>query len=177
MGELDEGSQILFLQHFTANEAAIRAFVRRLVPLRSDTNDVMQQVAMVLWKKFEQLEVKDDFRKWAFGVARYEALAWSRDKARDRLVLAEDVLVALADESLATEPALSAQRDALDGCLEKLAAEHRRMILDAYSPGVRIQDVASRSQRSVAGFYQWLHRIRLQLLDCVKRNLAVEGVS
>lgn len=47
MGELDEGSQILFLQHLTANEAAIRAFVRRLVPLRSDTNDVMQQVAMV----------------------------------------------------------------------------------------------------------------------------------
>jgi RNA polymerase sigma-70 factor, ECF subfamily len=138
---------------------------------------VMQQVAMVLWKKFEQLEVKDDFRKWAFGVARYEALAWSRDKSRDRLVLAEDVLVTLADESLATEPALSAQRDALDGCLEKLAAEHRRMILDAYSPGVRIQAVASRSQRSVAGFYQWLHRIRLQLLDCVKRNMAVEGVS
>ena len=31
-----------FLRLFTANEAAIRAYVRRLVPLRDDAADVMQ---------------------------------------------------------------------------------------------------------------------------------------
>ena len=43
-----------FLRCFTANEAAIRAYVRRLVPLRSDADDVMQEVAVVLWEKFDE---------------------------------------------------------------------------------------------------------------------------
>jgi len=76
-----------FLALFTANEPAIRAFVRRLVPTRQDAADVMQGVALVLWRKFPQLDQPDHFRKWAFGVARVETLSWLRDKARDRLVL------------------------------------------------------------------------------------------
>jgi hypothetical protein len=37
-----------FLRCFTAQEAAIRAYVRRLVPLRADADDVMQEVAVVV---------------------------------------------------------------------------------------------------------------------------------
>ena len=104
-----------FLTLFTANEPAIRAFVRRLVPTRQDAADVVQAVALVLWRKFPALEESDQFRKWAFGVARYETLAWLRDKARDRLVLADDVLDTVAHESAQVENRLSAQREALEG--------------------------------------------------------------
>lgn len=78
-----------FLRLFTANEAAIRAYVRRLVPMRDDAADVTQGVSLVLWKKLDELE---GFRRWAFGVARCETLAWLQDKTRDRLVLTDDVL-------------------------------------------------------------------------------------
>jgi len=61
-----------FLTLFTVNEPAIRAFVRRLVPTRQDAADVMHGVALVLWRKFPALEEPDQFRKWAFGIARYE---------------------------------------------------------------------------------------------------------
>ena len=71
-----------FLRLLTANEAAIRAYVRRLVPTRDDAADVMQGISLVLWKKFADLDELAEFRKWAFGVARYETLAWLRDKAR-----------------------------------------------------------------------------------------------
>ncbi len=98
-----------FLTLFTSNEPAIRAYVRRLV----------------LWKKFRELDQPNDFRKWSFGVARYETLAWLRDKARDRLVLADDVLHTVAHESGQDEERLSAQREALEGCLEKLPKEQR----------------------------------------------------
>lgn len=165
-----------FLTLFTANEPAIRAFVRRLVPTRQDAADVMQGVALVLWRKFPALEEPDQFRKWAFGVARYEALAWLRDKARDRLVLAEDVLNTVACESAQIENRLSAQREALEGCLEKLPGEQRTLVLAAYAPDVRIQDVAEQSGRTVAAFYQWLYRMRVRLLECTRRTLQVEGV-
>ncbi len=164
-----------FLTLLTVNEPAIRAFVRRLVPTRQDAADVMQDVALVLWRKFRELEESDQFRKWAFGVARYETLAWLRDQARDRLVLADDVLNTVAHESAEIENQLSAQREALEGCLEKLPSEQRTLVLAAYAPDVRIHDVAEQSGRTVAAFYQWLHRIRVRLLQCTRRTLQAEG--
>ena len=166
-----------FLGLFTANEAAIRAYVRRLVPTRHDAADVMQGIALVLWRKFRELDEPDDFRKWSFGVARYETLAWLRDKARDRLVLADDVLDTVAHESGQAEDRLSAQREALEGCLEKLPKEQRAVILAAYAPDVGIQDVAKQSGRTVTAFYQWLHRMRLRLLECTRRTLQAEGLA
>ncbi len=177
MEQDDPASHERFLTLFTVNEPAIRAFVRRLVPTRQDTADVMQGVALVLWRKFPALEDPDQFRKWAFGVARYEALAWLRNKARDRLVLADDVLNTLACESAQIENRLSAQRAALEGCLEKLPGEQRTLVLAAYAPDVRIQDVAEQSGRTVPAFYQWLYRIRVRLLECTRRTLQVEGMQ
>lgn len=165
-----------FLRLFTANEAAIRAYVRRLVPKRDDAADVMQGISLVLWKKFAELDEPDAFRRWAFGVARFETLAWLRDKARDRLVLADDVLEMVAHESAQFEKQLSAQRDALESCLEKLPSEQRTLVLDAYMPDVCIQDVADQSGRTVAAFYQWLHRMRLRLRECTRRTLQAEGL-
>ncbi|MEZ5304637.1 MAG: RNA polymerase subunit sigma, partial [Verrucomicrobiales bacterium] len=114
-----------------------------------------------------------DFRAWAFGVARFEALAWRRDKARDRLVLDEEVVAKLAEETADYEPHLQRQREALESCMKKVKPAQRDLLIRAYQPGFMIQDVARDSGRSVPGFYQWLHRIRQMLLDCIRRALAV----
>ncbi len=161
---------------YAANEPAIRAFVRRLVPLREDANDVMQEVAVALWRKSTPELAGEDFRRWAFGVARYEVLAWRRDKARDRHVLDEDVLMLLASEAIACEDSLDAQREALNACLKKLAAPQRELLLAAYSDKSGIQSVAQLSGRTLGGFYQWLYRIRVSLLNCVRRAVQ-EAIS
>lgn len=165
-----------FLTLFTANEPAIRAFVRRLVPTRQDAADVMQSVALVLWRKFDQLSDRDSFRRWAFGVARNEVLAWRRDVARDRLVLSEEILDAVVNESSAAESQLAAHRDALESCLNKLPAEHRTLVLAAYQPETQIQTLAESSGRTVAALYQWLHRMRVRLLECTRRTSQAEGL-
>lgn len=167
----------LFLRAFTAQEPAIRAFVRRLVPSRADADDVMQEVAIVLWEKFGEFREGAEFRPWAFGVARFKVLSWLRDKGRDRLVLDEDVVGRLADEAESDEPRLDRQRRALEVCAEKLAPGQRELLMEAYQPGMRIQDVAANSGRTVPGFYQWLHRVRRALLDCVRRELSKESLS
>jgi RNA polymerase sigma-70 factor (ECF subfamily) len=166
-----------FLRLFTANEPALRAYVRRLVPTRHDAADVMQGISLVLWKKFQELDEPDNFRRWSFGVARYETLAWLRDRARDRLVLADDVLQAVAGESSREEERLSAQREALEGCLEKLSRRQRSLVLAAYTPDVGVQGAAGQSGRTVKAFYQWLHRMRLRLLECTRRTIQAEGLK
>lgn len=161
-----------FLRAYTAHEPALRAFVRRLVPARADADDIMQDVSVVLWEKFGTFRPEGDFRAWAFGVARFEVLGWLRDKGRDRLVLDEDVIHKIAVESAADEARLARQREALEACMEKVPLAQRGLILQAYQPEARIQEVAQGSGRTVTGFYQWLHRMRRQLLDCVQSALA-----
>ncbi len=166
-----------FLSQFTANEAAVRAYVRRLVPTRHDAADVLQGIALVLWKKFGELDSPENFRKWAFGVARYEALSWLRDKARDRQVLSDDLLNTIAHEAVLIDERLQSQREALENCLDKLPVEQRTLVLKAYMPDVQIQHVAEQSGQTVGAFYQWLHRMRLRLLECIQRTIGAEGLS
>lgn len=166
-----------FLRSFTAHEPAVRAHVRRLVPTRADADDVMQEISVVLWEKFDTFREGSDFRAWAFGVARFEVLAWLRDRGRDRLVLDEEVVTKIAGETTTDEPRLERQREALEVCMKKVPADQRAQLMQAYQPDCRIQEVAQGSGRTVAGFYQWLHRMRKMLLDCIRRTLAGEVAS
>lgn len=175
MATTETETQHRFLRAFTAHEPALRAYVRRLVPARADADDIMQEVSVVLWEKFSSFREEGDFKAWAFGVARYEVLGWLRDKGRDRLVLDEEVVARLADEAVEEEPRLASQRAALEDCMARVEPEQRALLMRAYGEDARIQEVAAHSGRTVAGFYQWLHRMRRLLLDCVRRTLAREG--
>ena len=49
-----------FLALFTANEPAIRAYVRRLVATRQDAADVMQGIALVLWLRMLEVQLREN---------------------------------------------------------------------------------------------------------------------
>ena len=137
----------------------------------------MQEISVVLWEKFDSLDEGEEFKAWAFGVARYEVLAWLRDRGRDRLVLNEVVITKIAEETTAIEPLLERQREALELCMQKVPTEQRELLMQAYQPESSIQAVAQGSGRTVPGFYQWLHRMRKVLLDCIRRAMAQEEAS
>jgi len=162
------------LQAFTTHEPAVRAFVRRLVPSRADADDVLQDVSVVLWEKFDEFRQGGDFKSWACGVARYKVLAWLRDKGRERLVLDNDVVELVARDSLRIEPQLEQQRNALEACFERLPTAERELLASAYRPGARIHEVAEASGRSIKGFYQWLYRMRKMLFECINLRLSEE---
>lgn len=163
-----------FVRLFAANEAGIHRFIRNLVPSRDDASDVMQEVAVVLWRKFDSSMENANFRKWAIWVARYEVMSWRRKMARDRHIFNEELLMLLAEEAEELEGCLSAQRDALQDCLEKLSESQRKLLLAAYASRGGMQGVAQDSGRSLQGFYRWLYRIRMMLLACVQKKLQEE---
>ena len=166
-----------FLRALSTHEPTVRAYIRRLVPSRSDADDVMQEVVIVLWEKFGEFREGAEFLPWAFGIARYKVLSWLRDRGRDRLVLSEEVVDLIAEETAQDETRLDRQRRALETCTQKLEPEQRDLLMRAYQPQAQIQNIAVTSGRSVTGFYQWLHRIRRLLLDCIQRELTREEPS
>jgi RNA polymerase sigma-70 factor (ECF subfamily) len=166
-----------FLRLYVEHEEALNGFVRTLMPTREDAREVMQEVAVVLWRKFAELSAIEDFRRWAFGVAKFKALAFVRDRMRDRLVFDEDVMELLAAEVADSADAYEAEREALDECLGKLDSAQRKLLEAGYAPGVRMDELAASLGRSPMSFYKALHRIRLALMDCTQRVLKREGIA
>lgn len=121
-----------FLRLYVEHEEALRGFVRSLVPTLEDAREVMQQTAAVLWRKFDD---SADFRPWAFGVAKFEALAFLRDRARDRHVFGDEVLALLEAEAMKAAQLSEQEERALEQCLQKLPAAQRELVETAYAPG------------------------------------------
>lgn len=161
----------LFLRLYMQQEDALRGFVRSLVPTLEDAREVMQEVAAVLWRKFDTLESDSDFRRWAFGVARFEAFHFLRTRRRDRHVFSPDVLEALATDAEHQSTSQNAEVQAVEECLTKLPPAQRALVESAYAPGVRIEALARETGRSAMALYKSLHRVRLLLMQCVRQIL------
>lgn len=166
-----------FLRLFIEHEEALRGFVRALAPGREEAREIMQEVAAVLWRKFDELAMAEDFRRWAFGIARFEALAAARDRARDRHTFSDELLMQLAEEGEASADVLEAEREALERCLQKLPEPQRALVAAAYERGTRIDELAMRMDRTAMSLYKTLHRIRVALSECTRRELAREGLA
>ncbi|MES2793670.1 MAG: sigma-70 family RNA polymerase sigma factor [Planctomycetota bacterium] len=171
---LDNAQHDRFLRLFARDEAVLHTFVRSIVPSREDASEVMQDVAVVLWQKFDSAK---EFRPWAFGVARNVALRHLRSRARDRHVFDEELVNRLADEATAMEQRHLTQREALEHCLQKLPPAQREMVLAAYAPGTRIDELATQRGQTPMALYKLLHRARQAMLECVRRALAREELA
>ena len=112
------------------------------------------------------------FGPWACLIARYELLSARRRFARDRLVLAEDVVKLLVDEGAQELPLRQRQLRALDECVGKLPRQRRELALAAYSKETTIRQIAAQLGRTEGSLYQLLARIRKELHGCMEQALA-----
>ena len=163
-----------FLRLLAEHEPSVRILVRSLLPTRTDASDVMQDVTVVLWQKFDEFDATRDFRKWAFGVARFQVLAFLRDKARDRHVFDEELVNLIAVDIASAVQRHEAQREALETCLQKLPPPQRELVLTAYTKGTRMDELAARRGQTAMSLYKLLHRVRQALLKCVRHTISLE---
>lgn len=162
-----------FVRLLTRHERAIRAYIRAGLPSPHDVAEVMQEVSLIAWRKFSDLrDPENDFARWATVIARYEILKFHRTRARDRLVLAENVVDLINEEGLGEFRGREKQLAALEVCLEKLPESRREMVLDAHVSGSSITEMANRVGKKPNALYQLLWRIRQELAECVEREEA-----
>ena len=164
-----------FLRVFTRAEPELRAFVRSCLPRLQDVDEVMQEVSLVAWRKFGDLDDRSRFAPWACLIARYEILKYRRAHARNRLLLDESVIEALADEAAAEMPLHQRRLVALESCFEKLPEARRELAIAAYTPGTSQKELARQMGRTEGALYQLLSRIRQELWRCVELTLAKEA--
>ncbi|HSI63605.1 MAG TPA: sigma-70 family RNA polymerase sigma factor [Candidatus Saccharimonadia bacterium] len=163
-----------FFRQYAEHAVALHTFVRCMLPRREDAGEVMQDVMIALWRGFQEAR---EFRPWAFGVARNQALMHLRKRARDRHIFDEELANRMADLAHQQEPRHLTEREALEGCLSKLVPAQRDLVLSAYTKGMRMDELAERRGQTAMSLYKVLHRIRQSLLDCVQTTLAKEEIA
>lgn len=163
----------MLVQH----QPRIYAYIRSLVPERSAAEDVFQETCVVLWEKFGKYDPQQSFLNWALGIARYEVLAYHRDRSRSRLRFTDDELELLASDAAERCEDLSDLRTALDHCLAKLPEHARKLLALRYQPDADVQQIAAELKRPVNTIYSMLKRLRVQLHGCIERTMRETGAS
>jgi RNA polymerase sigma-70 factor, ECF subfamily len=158
----------LFVERFARNEAALRRFAGSMLPSWSDVDEVVQRTAIAIWRKFDQFDPDTDFMKWACVITRFEVLAYRRKMARDRLVFREDVMELMAEEGADEIDHRRLEHDALETCLAAMSEKERHLLTLAYTPGVKITELAEEAGSTAAAFYMRLKRLRRRLMTCME---------
>jgi RNA polymerase sigma-70 factor (ECF subfamily) len=162
-----------FLPHFLAVQSDLRAFIGAAVRDPATREDVFQEVAMILWKKFERYDPARPFGAWARGIASRKILEDHRMKGRLPESCTPEALEMLSSGFMAdaAESPWEARETALNQCLDTLPERSARLIRDRYHADQPMEAMAAKAGLSVEALYQTLSRLRRQLRDCVQRRL------
>jgi RNA polymerase sigma-70 factor (ECF subfamily) len=164
-----------FLGLLTAHQSSLYAYIVSLLPNRQQADDILQETNVVLWRKAEEFRDGSSFLAWACQVAYFNVLSHRRRMSRDKHTFGDELFDYLAERQCERVEATEDRQAALRRCLEKLPPKHRQLIEARYQPGASVRRMADERKTTEGALSQSLYRIRATLLECIKRNLPVEG--
>lgn len=166
-----------FVRLYARNEGRLRRYVSAMVPVAADVDDILQDTAVALMRKFDEYDSSLPFFNWACRFALYEVMQYRKKNRTHKRHFSEELISEIAREYLEFERTENRRKKALSRCLEKLPQQDRRLVELRYGSDETIDHVASRVDQPVSRLYRSLARIREQLADCVRHSLAAEGIS
>lgn len=164
-----------FVRLLTRHERDLYRYIVSLMPVGGEPDDVMQETATLLWKKFSDYDRERPFLPWAMRFAYFEVLKQRKRLGKSRLIFSEELLATIASDYASEEPALRSRRRALESCLAKLPAGDRDLLRRRYASRSTMAELAAEVGRSVHKLYYALERIRENLMLCVDRAMRKEG--
>src|SRR5687768_16479673 len=108
------------MELFALHQRRLLLYIRALVPSPADADEVLHEINIVIWKKFDQFHEGGDFLTWAYRIAYYEICEYRRRKARSPAAFSPEVLEQLAETARTEDDVLERRRSALSRCAQKL---------------------------------------------------------
>jgi RNA polymerase sigma-70 factor (ECF subfamily) len=167
-----QGWKAEFAELLRQTQTRLYGYIHSLVPDLADTDDLLQQTTLILWKKFADFDRRRSFFSWACGIARLEVANFLRGRGRRRQYFSDELnlLLVEAHEEMSDDE-LDDRRDALARCVEKLHERDRELLLECYGEPAGVHAAADRRGRSTQSVHNSLRRIRGTLFDCINRTL------
>ena len=161
--------QARFLRLLLPAERELFRYVAALVPNVGDAEEIVQQTAVELWKKFDQYDPQQPFTAWACRFAMNVVKQWVARRQRWQALLERGLAEELASRREKLRPQFEGRLNHLDECLGKLPAEHRGIVEAYYFRRLRIDAIAAETLRSVDAIYKTLQRVRSVLRRCIEQ--------
>jgi RNA polymerase sigma-70 factor, ECF subfamily len=162
-----------FLRLFLQHQRRLYAYILTLLPNRADADDLLQEVTLVMWDKFDADDPPAEFAAWACRIAYFKILDFCKKRHRSRVLFSQAMLERVAETAIEQAAALQLdeRREALADCIAKLRPPERDLLARRFADGATTESTAAQVGRSVDAVYKTLARLRQALFDCVTQTL------
>jgi RNA polymerase sigma-70 factor (ECF subfamily) len=170
---IDDRSAV-FVELLTQHQRKLYGYIYTLVHNSADSDDLLQQTNLVLWRKHLEYKIGTNFMAWACRIAFFNVQNFLKSKGRSRVYFNEELLSKLADLKVDRAEVHTLHAMTLVYCLEKLSSASQQLLKLCYDGNHSIQEVAKQLGRPVGSMYTTLCRIRLKLWGCIQNALTEE---
>ena len=164
-------SQEKFTRLWTEAQPLVAAYIHSLVFDFHEAEDLLQEVAVILLRKFPEYSPERPFVRWAIGAARFEVLAARRRHARSRIAYSPELLDRVSEAYEELAPELEQRAFALRECLGEIHGRARDLLLLRYERSLKPGAISERLGIAAVAVRVMLTRTRASLRKCIERKL------
>lgn len=161
------------IRSFQADRFRLIAYIRALVGDPELTEELFQEVSVVVLQKIEAFDPSKDLQAWCRGIARNLVLR-ERERSRRLRIFDSEQIIDLVDaafeEKARADDPVDAQRSLLRRCMGHLAEGSRELLDLRYRSGLSLRAIAGKLERTEGAVQVALSRVRKWLADCVQRR-------
>lgn len=158
-------------------EPSVRAFAFSAVKGYQDAEDIAQQVALTVARRFHEYDEKRPFVAWVLWIAKSHIVDHYRRVAREQRHLPTSVLDQVADLLSKRQPDRPARQAALESCFQKLPEKSKMLLEMRYLDHQSIESVASAIKSTGGAVRVMLFRVRKLLADCIQSQISKEVIG
>ena len=168
-------SRELLAVKWMQSQAALNAFLLASLPQFSDAEDLLQEVAAEVARRFDDYDPTRPFLPWAIWVAKLKIADFYRVRQRQPVRFVGESIDALALACDRIQNTLTEERVALDQCLSGLQGRARQLVELRYFNDQSPQEIGEAVGMTSGAVRIALSRIRSALADCVRTRLNVQS--
>ena len=160
-----------FARQITENQQRLYGYIRSLVGNSAWSWDILQETNLVIWEKQASFAPGTNFRAWAFRIAKFQVLAFLRDRKREPFMLLTPDLVELLNDDAEDLAEQHVERlQVLARCRESLNDSSRRLLQLFYEEERSIASIAELLGQSPNAVKQAIYRARRSLMECILKT-------
>jgi len=160
------------IRQFQSERIRLLAYIRSLAGDPDLTEDVFQEVSVVVLQRAQQFDASRDLQAWCRGIAR-NILKRERSRSRRMRLFEDDQMIDLVTAAFDENPdleLLNTRRANLRQCTESLAPTSKELVQLRYVDGFSIKRLAEKLGRTEQAAQVALSRVRKTIVECVERR-------
>ena len=144
--------------------------MRSVVFNASEVDDILQDVAVIAIQNADRYDGTRPVNAWVIGIARNRVMKYFEKQNRQKLCFSTELVDALTDAA-ASDATQSESLDSLQGCLDKLDSEKRKLLIRRHTPGVTARQLAEEIGYTDTRISRLLNRLYAALMKCIETQM------